>query len=89
MYDALLGGSHNFEVDRLAAEAGKRLVPDLPRLALSNRAFLRRGAFSSVPGGRAAPDLRRPPRRHRAGRSGHRRAHRHRPRGRGTHRVHR
>lgn len=42
MYDALLGGSHNFEVDRLAAEAGKRLVPDLPRLALSNRAFLRR-----------------------------------------------
>ncbi|MFJ1457493.1 SAM-dependent methyltransferase [Nocardia sp. N2S4-5] len=42
MYDALLGGSHNFEVDRFAAEAGKRLVPDLPRLALSNRAFLRR-----------------------------------------------
>ncbi|WP_189595223.1 SAM-dependent methyltransferase, partial [Nocardia cerradoensis] len=31
-----------FEVDRFAAEAGKRLVPDLPRLALSNRAFLRR-----------------------------------------------
>ncbi|MFE3793700.1 SAM-dependent methyltransferase [Nocardia tengchongensis] len=42
MYDALLGGSHNFEVDRQAAEAGKALVPDLPRLALSNRAFLRR-----------------------------------------------
>ncbi|MFI5777630.1 SAM-dependent methyltransferase [Nocardia sp. NPDC051570] len=42
MYDALLGGSHNFEVDRSAAEAAKRLVPDLPRLALSNRAFLRR-----------------------------------------------
>ncbi|WP_280388156.1 SAM-dependent methyltransferase [Nocardia wallacei] len=42
MYDALLGGSHNFEVDRFAAEAGKKLVPDLPRLALSNRAFLRR-----------------------------------------------
>ncbi|WP_433194779.1 SAM-dependent methyltransferase [Nocardia sp. CA-107356] len=42
MYDALLGGSHNFEIDRQAAEAGKRLVPDLPRLALSNRAFLRR-----------------------------------------------
>lgn len=42
MYDALLGGSHNFEIDRRAAEAGKRLVPDLPRLALSNRAFLRR-----------------------------------------------
>ncbi|WP_378737920.1 SAM-dependent methyltransferase [Nocardia brasiliensis] len=42
MYDALLGGSHNFEIDRRAAEMGKTLVPDLPRLALSNRAFLRR-----------------------------------------------
>ncbi|MEV6139515.1 SAM-dependent methyltransferase [Nocardia sp. NPDC051990] len=42
MYDALLGGSHNFEIDRKAAEVGKQLVPDLPRLALSNRAFLRR-----------------------------------------------
>ncbi|MEV4125598.1 SAM-dependent methyltransferase [Nocardia sp. NPDC049707] len=42
MYDALLGGSHNFEIDRKAAEIGKQLVPDLPRLALSNRAFLRR-----------------------------------------------
>ncbi|MFE3257992.1 SAM-dependent methyltransferase [Nocardia sp. NPDC059091] len=42
MYDALLGGSHNFEIDRQAAAAGKSLVPDLPRLALSNRAFLRR-----------------------------------------------
>ena len=42
MYDALLGGSHNFEVDREAAAFGRQLVPDLPRLALSNRAFLRR-----------------------------------------------
>ncbi|MFD3509717.1 SAM-dependent methyltransferase [Nocardia sp. NPDC058666] len=42
MYDALLGGSHNFAVDRMAAEMGIKLVPDLPRLALSNRAFLRR-----------------------------------------------
>ncbi|WP_148306761.1 SAM-dependent methyltransferase [Nocardia nova] len=42
MYDALLGGSHNFEVDREAAASGRKLVPDLPRLALSNRAFLRR-----------------------------------------------
>ncbi|WP_026343629.1 SAM-dependent methyltransferase [Nocardia sp. BMG111209] len=42
MYDALLGGSHNFEIDRLVAEQAKKLVPDLPRLALSNRAFLRR-----------------------------------------------
>ncbi len=42
MYDALLGGSHNFAVDRAAAEYAINLVPDLPRLALSNRAFLRR-----------------------------------------------
>ncbi|MGV9679272.1 SAM-dependent methyltransferase [Nocardia sp. NPDC003482] len=42
MYDALLGGSHNFEIDRQAAAMGRKLVPDLPRLALSNRAFLRR-----------------------------------------------
>lgn len=42
MYDALLGGSHNFEVDRRAAEWAVSRVPDLPNLALSNRAFLRR-----------------------------------------------
>jgi len=42
VYDALLGGSHNFEVDRLAAENGTRLVPDLPLAAAANRRFLRR-----------------------------------------------
>lgn len=42
MYDALLGGSHNFEVDRQAAAMAAALVPDLPKVALSNRAFLRR-----------------------------------------------
>lgn len=42
MYDALLGGFHNFAVDRQAAEMAVTLVPDLPELALSNRAFLRR-----------------------------------------------
>lgn len=42
MYDALLGGSHNFEVDRQAAERAIAKVPDLPLVALSNRAFLRR-----------------------------------------------
>ncbi|MGI5216927.1 SAM-dependent methyltransferase [Nocardia sp. CA-290969] len=51
MYDALLGGSHNFEVDRLAAQRGSRLVPDLPRLALSNRAFLRRAVRFLVEAG--------------------------------------
>jgi hypothetical protein len=42
MYDALLGGSHNFAVDRKAAAEAIGLVPDLPSVALSNRAFLRR-----------------------------------------------
>jgi SAM-dependent methyltransferase len=42
MYDALLGGSHNFAVDRAAAKAATVLVPDLPAVAVSNRAFLRR-----------------------------------------------
>ncbi|AYF76284.1 hypothetical protein D7D52_23410 [Nocardia yunnanensis] len=51
MYDALLGGSHNFEVDRRAAEQAKQLVPDLPRLALSNRAFLRRAVRFLVDSG--------------------------------------
>ncbi|WP_067824695.1 SAM-dependent methyltransferase [Nocardia inohanensis] len=51
MYDALLGGSHNFEVDRQAAERAKQLVPDLPRLALSNRAFLRRAVRYLVDSG--------------------------------------
>ncbi|MFF2549664.1 SAM-dependent methyltransferase [Nocardia sp. NPDC058058] len=51
MYDALLGGSHNFEIDRRAAELGKSLVPDLPRVALSNRAFLRRAVRFLVDSG--------------------------------------
>lgn len=42
VYDALLGGSHNFEVDRLAAQRGTAMVPDLPLAAAANRRFLRR-----------------------------------------------
>lgn len=42
MYDALLGGAHNFEVDRRAAAMAVQLVPDLADVARSNRAFLRR-----------------------------------------------
>jgi hypothetical protein len=42
MYDALLGGTHNFAVDRQAAAQAVALVPDLPEVARSNRAFLRR-----------------------------------------------
>jgi hypothetical protein len=42
VYDALLGGSHNFEVDRVAAQRGTAMVPDLPTGAAANRRFLRR-----------------------------------------------
>ena len=42
VYDALLGGSHNFEVDRAAAENAARMVPDMPIAAAANRRFLRR-----------------------------------------------
>lgn len=42
VYDALLGGAHNFAIDRRAAEEGTQLVPDLPQVAMGNRAFLRR-----------------------------------------------
>jgi hypothetical protein len=42
MYDALLGGSHNFEVDRRFAAEAVALVPDIATVALHNRAFLRR-----------------------------------------------
>jgi hypothetical protein len=51
MYDALLGGSHNFEVDRQATAMAIAKVPDLPLLALSNRAFLRRSVRFLVAAG--------------------------------------
>ena len=42
VYDALLGGSHNFEIDRMVAERAARNVPDLPASAAANRRFLHR-----------------------------------------------
>jgi hypothetical protein len=51
MYDALLGGSHNFEVDRQSAARAIAKVPDLPLVALSNRAFLRRAVRFLVDAG--------------------------------------
>jgi SAM-dependent methyltransferase len=51
MYDALLGGSHNFAIDRQAAAAATALVPDLPAVAVSNRAFLRRVVLHLVDAG--------------------------------------
>ena len=42
MYDYYLGGHHNFEVDRIAAEHVISLYPESRLVALANRAFLRR-----------------------------------------------
>jgi len=42
MYDYFLGGHHNFEVDRRAAEAAIQIYPDFPLVMRTNRAFLRR-----------------------------------------------
>lgn len=42
MYDYYLGGNHNFEVDRRAAEQVIAFYPDIPDMMRTNRAFLRR-----------------------------------------------
>jgi hypothetical protein len=42
VYDYLLGGKDNFEVDREAAEVAMRAVPAARKTALENRAFLGR-----------------------------------------------
>jgi SAM-dependent methyltransferase len=42
IYDAHLGGFHNFEVDREAAAKIVALMPELPDIMRANRSFLRR-----------------------------------------------
>jgi hypothetical protein len=42
MYDYYLGGSHNFEADRVLAQRTIAIWPDAPHQARANRAFLRR-----------------------------------------------
>src|SRR5215217_7016489 len=42
IYDYLLGGFHNFEVDRVAAQRIADVMPDMPLFMRANRAFLRR-----------------------------------------------
>lgn len=42
VYDYYLGGSHNFAADREFAEKVLSVLPDMPRIAQQNRAFLRR-----------------------------------------------
>ncbi|WP_377271760.1 SAM-dependent methyltransferase [Peterkaempfera sp. SMS 1(5)a] len=41
IYDFFLGGSHNFEVDRVAGRKAVEILPDLPKIAQANRAFIR------------------------------------------------
>lgn len=41
-YDYLLGGAHNFEVDRLAAQHAMKIMPGIEKVARLNRAFLGR-----------------------------------------------
>lgn len=42
VYDVHLGGFHNFEADRVAAEQVRAYMPELPLILRANRAFLRR-----------------------------------------------
>ena len=42
MYDYLLGGYHNFAIDRAAAEQVRAIYPDASLVMQANRAFLRR-----------------------------------------------
>jgi hypothetical protein len=41
MYDYVIGGTHNFQVDRIAAEQFVKLVPSVPLAAQQNRSFLK------------------------------------------------
>jgi SAM-dependent methyltransferase len=51
IYDYLLGGSHNFAVDREAARVLISMVPEVPLIAHANRAFLRRAVRFLVAAG--------------------------------------
>ncbi|BCJ49633.1 hypothetical protein Asp14428_11080 [Actinoplanes sp. NBRC 14428] len=58
IYDAFLGGDHNFAADRAVADRAVELVPDLPRIVRANRAFLRRAVrFAADRGVRQFLDL--------------------------------
>ncbi|MDT0268388.1 SAM-dependent methyltransferase [Streptomyces sp. DSM 44915] len=48
MYDYYLGGSHNFEVDRVTARKALEAFPGLPKIMQANRAFMRRAVRYAV-----------------------------------------
>ncbi|MDT0437294.1 SAM-dependent methyltransferase [Streptomyces sp. NPDC005840] len=51
MYDAMLGGQHNFAIDREAVAAFTAIDPQVRTLARANRAFLRRAVSFLVRSG--------------------------------------
>ncbi|AZS89268.1 hypothetical protein ELQ87_37250 [Streptomyces griseoviridis] len=51
MYDAMLGGQHNFAIDREAVAAFTAIDPQVRTLARANRAFLRRAVRFLVDSG--------------------------------------
>ncbi|WP_229075976.1 SAM-dependent methyltransferase [Actinoplanes sp. DH11] len=58
IYDAFLGGTHNFAADRAVADRTAELLPMTPRIARANRAFLRRVVrFATARGIRQFLDL--------------------------------
>ena len=58
IYDALLGGTHNFAADRAVADRACELVPEVPDVVRENRAFLRRAVrFATARGVRQFLDL--------------------------------
>lgn len=58
IYDAFLGGTHNFAADRAVADRARELVPEVPVVVRENRAFLRRAVrFATARGIRQFLDL--------------------------------
>jgi SAM-dependent methyltransferase len=48
MYDYILGGNHNFAVDRTLAEDLLKVQPEVKRFVIQNRAFMRRAVLFLV-----------------------------------------
>ena len=48
MYDYVLGGNHNFAVDRALVEELLKVQPDVKRAAIMNRAFMRRAVLFMI-----------------------------------------
>ncbi|TNM26840.1 SAM-dependent methyltransferase [Streptomyces sedi] len=48
VYDYYLGGSHNFEVDRITARRALEAFPGIPKIVQANRAFMRRAVRYAV-----------------------------------------